>query len=459
MTHDPATQPGSATPPRLFSPSLRIAVVGVVGLMSCIAFESFAVITVMPVLARDLAAENWYSLAFAATSATSLVGMTIGGGWADRRGPMRPLFVGASLFLTGIALCALAPTMSVFIVGRLLKGLGGGIDLVVMYVIVAKVVPGSLRPRMFGLLTAAWLVPAMVGPLLFGLLTSAVSWRVVFALVAVGAAASLLTLLRVARGIPAADAGATVFGRRFAWAGVAAGAVVVLHVGGQQETPQLFVWVAVGAVAVGLAVTMGRLLPRGTLRAVPGIPRLVITAALLTGGLNATDTYIPLFLQYERGYTPALAGVVVATGTVGWLLGAWIQGRSSAPAGSPRALRWAGLLVLCGPVSALSLATFSAPVAVVVLGCVLMGAGMGIAYPQIAAAVLDASEPVEHGANSSSLKVGESLGTSGLLAVTGTALVLVPAGYAAVYLLVAGAILTAVVATFGSRRDSPPGRS
>src|SRR5690606_8420090 len=70
--------------------------------------------------------------------------------------------------------------MEVFIAGRLLQGFGGGLFSVSLYVLVGRVYPGPLHPKVFSLLAAAWVVPSMVGPTITGLLVDGPGWRWVF---------------------------------------------------------------------------------------------------------------------------------------------------------------------------------------------------------------------------------------------------------------------------------------
>lgn len=448
----------SLAPVALFAPGRRAVVVGVLGLMTCIAFESLAVTTALPVVAADLAAVRWYSLAFAATITTGIVGMTLGGSWADRRGVAEPLAVGGVLFLTGIGLCAAAPGIEVFVAGRLLQGAGGGIDSVVLYVLIAQLIPEQLRARMFGLLTAAWLLPSVAGPWLAGVLVETVGWRVVFAVVLTGAALAWAPLLAIARRAPARRTDTVVVGRRAIWAAAAAAGLVGLHVGGQQSDAAQLGWTALMTLAV--AATAVRLLPVGTLRGRTGIPRLVALRGMFGATAAVTDVYLPLYLQHERGYPPSVAGLVVASGALGWAAGAWLQGRTTGTAGAAVGLRRAGLLLACGPAGVLVLVAFGAPVAVAVVAVVLMGTGLGAAYPRVTTAVLAASPAAEHGANSAALQLAESMASAALLAVTGAALAtLVDGRYAVAYLIGTGVAAVAWRAAFtvaeGQGRRAP----
>lgn len=437
---------------RLWAAPNRPVVASMLALMTFIAIESFAITTVLPVVAADLDATGWYSFAFAATVTTGLVGMVVGGSWADRSGITPPLLSGGALFLVGIGLCVVAQDMSMFIVGRLLQGVGGGIDSVLVYVIIARHIPEPLRPRMFGLMAAAWLLPSMAGPLLAGTLTEVVHWRVVFALVLAGSSVALAVLVTVTHTPerPTTSGGESVLGRRARCAVAAALCLVIVHVGGQAQQPSGTAVLV--AASIPLVWFGSRLLPAGTLRARPGVPALIATRGLLGAAVAATDVYLPLYLQSERDYTPSAAGLVIAIGALGWALGAWLQGRQiTTDASQTRVIRRATLLVICGPLLAIAFMADLTPVAGVVVGCVLMGTGMGLAYPRISASVIARSTPEQQGQNSSALQASESMSTSAFLAMTGAVLTGISGltGYVTVYAL--AAIVATVAAGVSGR--------
>jgi MFS family permease len=445
---------------RLWSSGRWPVVAAALALMTFIAIESFAVTTVLPVVAADLDGLRWYSVAYAATLTAALVGMIAGGAWADRDGVTVPLMWGGVLFLVGIGLCAIAPDMTTFVVGRLLQGLGGGIDSVVIYVVIAKRIPGPLQANMFGLLTTAWLVPSMAGPLVAGLVAEVLHWRVVFAVLLVGSAMALATLLWATWTLWSAAVGVAgrrsherqVFGRRGGYAIAAATCLMGLHLGGQQPFPRNVTLVAVlGVVLVALST---QLLPPGTLRARPGVPALIGLRGLLGATVVTTDVYLPLYLQDERDFSPGRAGLVIAIGAIGWAVGAWIQRRTSDRAGDGRTLTRATMLVVCGPAGALAFISGAIPIAGAVAGCVLMGVGMGTAYPKISAGVIAGSQPDEQGANSSALQASESMATSAFLAGTGV-LLTVAAGASGYNFVYAMAIAVAVGAVGLGCQASP----
>lgn len=406
---------------RLWTPSLAPVVLGTLLIITCVAFESYAITTALPTVVRDLGGDDWYSAAYAATITTSLVGMVVGGAWADRGRVTTPLAVGGALFVAGVAMCAVAPDMAVFVVGRLVQGLGGGIDSVLVYVVIARFVREAARPAMFGLLSAAWILPSMVGPLAAGALVELLDWRLAFALVAAVSALAVAVLLVVTRRDPTTPVAGRVFDRRTGWAVAAAASILALHVGGPLDG-------AVGrllqlaALAVLLAAALA-LLPRGTLTGRAGVPRFVGLRGLLGATAAGTELYLALYLQSERALTPTTAGLVLATGALGWAAGSWVQSRfGTTRRDDLRVVRFATVVVLAGPAGVLLVVATGAPVALGALAAVVMGIGLGAAYPRAASATLAMTPPAEHGASSSALQVSESMATAAFLALTGTAM-------------------------------------
>ncbi len=321
----------------LFSRAFRVTTLGAVALISLLAFESLAVTTAMPALARDLDGLALYSVAFSASMAASVVGMVAAGGISDRRGPALPLQAGVLVFAAGLVVAGVAPSMWVVVAGRLLQGCGTGLAMVAIYVVVARIYPPELRPRLFAVFSAAWVVPSIVGPGIAGLVVGHFGWRWVFLgvpLLALLATALLQPALRrlrageqgaAAGGADAASADdPAVLRRRVLLAVGAAAGAVGLQAGAEAATA-----VAIPLVALGTATLVScawRLLPSGTLTAARGLPATVLLRGLAAGAFFATEVYLPLLLVREHDLSEAVAGLVLTAGALGWSAGSWWQG-------------------------------------------------------------------------------------------------------------------------------------
>src|SRR6201991_1856851 len=198
---DPDLLTASEAPPTegILAPPYRAATIGMVALISLIAFEALAVTTAMPTVARELNGLKAYALAFGGVLATSVIGMALSGRWSDRKGPAPAVWTGLLGFVAGLLIAGFAHNMPTLLIGRLVQGLGAGCLSPALYVIVARLYPESLRPKVFASFSAGWVIPALIGPAISGAFVEHVGWRWVFLAVpvlALPAAAALRQPLR-----------------------------------------------------------------------------------------------------------------------------------------------------------------------------------------------------------------------------------------------------------------------
>ncbi|WP_433613893.1 MFS transporter [Dactylosporangium sp. CA-139114] len=433
----------------------RTLTAGLVTLVTLVAFEAVAVTAAMPSVARALDGLPLYGFAFGGALATSVVGMVLAGAWCDRAGPARPAAAGVALFCAGLLLAGLAPHMWVLVLGRLVQGFGGGLVNVALFVVVGRAYPTAEHPRVFSLMSAAWVLPAVAGPAVAGLIVQFVGWRWVFLLVVLAAAPAMAVVWPRIRGIAGGSGAAGP--SRVPWSIGAAVGALVLYVGGQESLPLL----AAGFVVA--AVCGVRLLPRGTLAAARGLPSVVLLRGLAGAAFMQADVFIPLILTRERGLSPALAGLSVTVGALFWSAGSWLQARTGRRLGDTARLRLGAAGIAAGVLSAVAVVSAAVPVAVVVAGWCLAGFGMGLVSPVSAALVLRLSEPGRQGAGSSALAVADALLTTIALAAGGSLFAaLVDAGPAAYLAAFAVALVPALAAlavagrTFGGSDGSTP---
>ena len=195
--------PDGAAAGGLWSAQRRALTLGLVLTITFIASEALAVVTIMPVVARDLSGLGLYGWVFSAFMLGNVVGIVTAGRQADRYGPARPYVGGLLLFGTGLAIAGLAPSMLVLVCGRALQGIGAGAVPAVAYVAIGRCLPESLRARMMAVLSTAWVLPGLIGPAVSAAVASLVGWRWVFLgllpLVAITGSLALPALIRLGR--------------------------------------------------------------------------------------------------------------------------------------------------------------------------------------------------------------------------------------------------------------------
>ncbi|WP_067450307.1 MFS transporter [Actinomadura macra] len=437
-TLEPDGRSTDAPPKGLLGAGYRGVTLGIVLLVTLLAFENMAVGTVMPAIARGLDGLSLYAWGFSATLITSLLSTVVAGGWVDRSGPARPFLIGVVTFVAGLAIAGAAPSMGLFVLGRAVQGLGTGVPMVALYVLVARAYPEDLRSRVFAALSAAWVLPSLIGPAAGGVLAEHVGWRWVFlGLIPLVIPPTLLLLPVLRRLSTPAGTAAPARSRHLAAVAVAAGAGILLF--GLDGAG----WAALPLVIAGLAglgFGLPRLLPPGTLRMRRGLPSVVLVRGLLSGAFFGTDVFIPLALTSLHKFTPTQAGVVLTVGSLGWSAASQIQGRSKRPREFFALL--GAVLIAAGIVTAtiaLQLSGWAAAPA-----WIIGGAGMGFAIGSLSVLTLDMSAEDEQGVNSSALQISDTLGSSLVVGLAGALVTGFGEARLGTGLAVAGALFTAI---------------
>ena len=454
-----------ATPGSLWSPRLRRTTLGVVALVSLVAFEAMAVATAMPVAARALDGYSLYAWSFTGFLITSLFATAVAGDLSDRYGPRLPVLGGVALFGAGLAIAGAAGSMLPFIAGRLVQGLGGGGVIVGVYVLVGQAYPDELRPRIFSYLSAAWVVPAVVGPLVAGTLAENLSWRLVFYGLLPLIVAPVVLLLPQLGTRQSDDLGERRPGRVWPALGLATGAATV-QLGGQQvERGHLAAGLAALVLGVALAgPSLRRLVPPGTLVLRRGLPSVVALRGVQAGAFFGVEAFLPLMLVEHRGLSPTLAGACLTGAALGWSAGSWWQGRPGIDA-DRQGLAALGAAVVLGGLTLTSTAVLepTVPTAVAAVGWTVTGSGMGITFSTLSVLLFRLSPPDEQGVNSAALQMSDALGCVATVGVGGivyaalhdrTGATAGPDGveFAAVFALM---LLVQVLSVVASRRLTP----
>ncbi len=425
--------PASATDDRLWVGPRRTLTIGLVLTVTLVAFESLAVATVMPEVKDDLGGLSLYGWVFSAFFLASLLGIVVAGQLADQRGLTLPFTAGLGIFAVGLVIGGAASSMGMLVVGRIAQGFGAGAIPASAYVAIGRGYPARLRPRMFAVISTAWVVPGLAGPALATLIEHAWSWRVVFLglLPIVGFAG--VTALPAMRGLdlprpggdprkPAqqlpvpADPATVAPGRRspdqrrlgrVAVLVVGVGAVLVAT----SNAPVVF---AVPMATVGLPLAVWAflgLVPAGTVRLAAGVPATIAVRGILTCGFFASDAYVTLAIVDGRGAATWVGGAALSAASVCWASASWTQARFIDRVG-PRRLVITGFSILVVGLVLLLGVALGLPVGVAVLAWAIGGFGMGLAYSPLSVTVLAAAEQGEEGAASAAIQLSDTLGVA-----------------------------------------------
>ena len=450
----------SESPPSIWDAQYRFLLAGVVCLVTVVAFEAMAVSTVMPIVEDDLGDIWLYGWVFSAFYLGTLIGVVAGGHWADRTRPVVPMMFGIALFVVGLLIGGLAPTMPVLVLGRLLQGVGAGIVSAVSYVCVGRGFPAEIHPAVFAVMSTAWVVPSLISPLMASLIAHSFGWRWVFL-----GLIPITLVVAVVGGFAVGRIGPSPPNERNQ-SQTPTSQVLILAIGSALLFAGLamhMIWIGLIVAAVGVVIARQafiRLTPPGTLTARPRLPAAVLIRGVLAFGFFAADTYISLSLTSVRGESTIYAGVVLIASTATWTAGSWLQVHYAKSLGTGRLVGIGGLVQAVGAL-VLAVALWSViPVWFWILGSALMGLGMGMAYTVLSVVALDEAEVGSEGAASSALQMSEILGVAlgtglgGVLVSMGDRMSLDPwVALAAVFVM--AALMGAAVLALSPRLSRP----
>lgn len=422
--HDPRSE--THEPGSVMSAPLRMVTVGLLLSVGIVAFDGLGVTTALPRIADELDGLGTYGWAVSALMLASVVGTVIGGYIADRRGPKAPYIVGFIVFIVGLVLSATATTWTLFLLGRVVQGLGVGAIMSMAYVFVAIVYPQCLQARALALLSGAWIAPALIGPVASSALAEFSSWRILFViLVPLVLVAGIVTL----RGLPPLGTGNARADNKLLHqlafsTGLAIGSAVLLA-GLEQDNPAVIAAMVFFGAAVML-ISLRQVTPKGTLTVRRGVPAGIVTRATLSVSFFGIETFLPLAMTELRGASLMVAGLALAAGALVWVGGSMAQSRHEMRKGPATRRRDTvlGVVTMAVGITVISvtLLSDSTPIYLAIIGWIIGGFGMGVAYNASTTETFSETEPEAIGEMSGTIQMAQTLGTA-VIAGAGTAVI------------------------------------
>ncbi len=393
----------------VWTPARRGLTLGLVFTITLVGFEGLAIATILNVIDDDLHDIGLIGWVFSAFFLGSLFGVVAAGYDADHKGPARPFVVGLVLFAAGLLAGGLAPNMIVLVMARSIQGIGAGAIPAVVYVAIGRAYPSSLQPRMFAVVSSAWVLPGLIGPAISGAVAETFGWRWVFLglLPLVALAAVMTTRALMALGPPG---GAEPVDRRLGALTLVAGAGLVLAGASSHSAVATPMLVVVGFVVGARAFT--RLVPTGTARFERGLPAAVALRGLTTFAFFGTDAYVSFTVTSARHESIVLGGIALTAATLTWTAGSWIAERRVRELGPQRFVRIGVLLIACGIGLMIAVAEQVVPAVTAVLAWGVAGLGMGISYSPVSLVVLAEAPVGGEGTASAALQLCDTLGVA-----------------------------------------------
>lgn len=387
--------------------------VGLVLATTLIAFEVTAVITALPTVSDELGGDSLYGATLAAYTLANIVSLVTVGGLIDRRGPRTPYAVSLSIFSIGLLIAAVAPSMWVVLIGRLVQGIGSGGLIPVAYAVINRTWVSGEQARVFAWVSAGWVLPSLLAPALAGWMTTTFGWRSVFVSVLPLVAATALLALPAMRN-PALAGSAThsiVDDRRRALLAIRlAGGIGALAIGSQTATLSIGIPVAIAGVVVAFRAWR-ELSPTPGGRTASGLTAIITCRVLATAAFLGVDSFVPLAADRIHGASASVQGFVIIGAAVTWSIGSAIV--SKMPSLRPHRSATTGFVFIGIGIVATSLVVDSSwPLPVVFATWCLAGLGMGLLFVPTSVAAMTHAEPGRDGVVASQVNLADSIGFS-----------------------------------------------
>jgi EmrB/QacA subfamily drug resistance transporter len=272
---------------------------------------SVALPTIDKEFGLDAITLGWVVTAYLLAAAIFLVPF---GRLADIKGRKRVFTYGIIIDAAASICAALAPSGTLLIASRVLQGLGGAMIFGTGVAIVTSIFPLSERGKALGINAAAVYIGLSLGPPASGLLTQYLGWRSIFAL---DALIGLIIIVAVFWKLKGEWAGAK--GEKFdAIGSLIYGVTLLAIMYGFTLLPDPWGMGLVGAGAIGLVafvlwenrvespVLHMDLFKRSTVFSMSNVAALINYSATYAIGF-----LLSLYLQYIKGFTPEITGLIL----------------------------------------------------------------------------------------------------------------------------------------------------
>jgi len=369
---------------------LCIALIGGVGLH---AINILISTTILPTVVADIGGLSLYAWNTTLFVIASIVSAVFTGFFRERLTTQLCYLLATAVFALGSALCMMAPSMVIVLLGRTLQGFGGGLLITLCYAMIMLLFEQRLWPRALALLSAMWGIATLLGPTLGGVFAETGHWRLAFALMLPLSLMYMLYVVRIlpSKQLPQQDGSAIPFRQL----GYLLLSILAIAIASLLDNP----WyagacVAVSVFALGLLVVAEkrldhRLFPRysfeygSALNATLGLLFLFIIAL-------SVEVYVPFFLQKLHHQSPLYAGYIAAFIAVGWTASELYSAKWQRVAAA-RAIFSGPVFLSLGMIGLLFfmplLQTSPLVITGISLSLLLIGMGIGVGWPHLGAQI------------------------------------------------------------------------
>src|SRR5512143_3702562 len=385
--------------------------------------DSTVIATSLPAIAADIGS-NPLALKLAITSyLLSLAVFIPASGWtADRFGARMVFAIAVGVFMIGSIGCALAESVTGFVIARIVQGMGGAMMTPVGRLLLVRSIDKSALVNAMAWVTVPALIGPVVGPPLGGFITTYASWHWIFLInIPIGLVGIFMALRFIDPIKSEAQEPFDLYGMVLAGIGLA-GIAFGLSVAGLNLLPwsTVLALVAVGSISMTLYVIHARrtgspVLDFSMLR-LPTLRASILGGFMFRLGIGALPFLLPLLIQIGFGLSPFKSGLI----TFGSSLGA--MGMKTLAARIIRAFGFRYLMTVNAVISAVFLAacalfTVTTPLLLIMIILVVGGFFRALQFTAINTVAYAEVEPAQMSRATTLVSVNQQLAISAGVAV------------------------------------------
>ncbi len=385
--------------------------------------------TIMPAMVGDLSGVELVGWSLAIYE----LGAIVAGATAGRMISYVPLrtnmSVAALIYACGALICATADSMPIFLVGRLVQGLGGGALVSLAFVSIERLFQPRIWPQLYGILSAVWGVAAFSGPLIGAVISEFLSWRWAFGfftLAGIAMAVVALWVLRVPRAEATRDDGNAPPFPFAVLATLTLSVVFVASAGVNVELVRSTLLLLLGLAGLAFFFWLdaragrSRLFPSHLFdwRTPLGAGMTMIAAFCVA--TCSLAVYGPLILATLHEVPILTTGYIIAAESISWSVFS-ILVANAAPR-HERALILGGALMITAGLLGFAIFIPAGSIPLITLCALLQGGGFGIAWPFVTRLIVSSAKQGESTVASSAVptmqRIGYAVGaaTAGIIA-------------------------------------------
>lgn len=345
------------------------------------AADSLMTATIMPSVAAEIGGYAYFAWTIAGFILGAILAGASAGQLSLRVGLRLGMVLAAVVYVLGCIASAMAGDIVVFLVGRLLQGIGAGWVLGLCYVAISTVFPPAMWARVLASVSAVWGGATLLSPLIGGLFAEAGLWRWafwVFAGQGVGFALAAYFLLPTAR--PTSGEGHLPLRQLVLLT------VSIVAIAAAGLVPDLWRALALGVFGLALlglfvwldASAVTPLLPRASRHLMSAAGSGYAMIFSMSAAAIAFSVYGAAIMQALFGTSPLVAGYVLAIESMSWTIMALCV--------AALGVHWEGVFLKIGALSVLvatvllAFTMHSGPLSAIGVSSALLGGGFGLSW-------------------------------------------------------------------------------